>query len=98
MNEYLHLSYDAWFDTYKPVLSSFGDVKDYDYDEARNLARSVHSNRLWTLLDCDGQLVIANGWHYVNRLGYHMTELPFKAGITIEVYDEDDNDDENSED
>jgi hypothetical protein len=30
--------------------------------------------RIWTLVDADGQSVVVAGWHYVNRLGYFLTE------------------------
>ncbi|MCI4659701.1 hypothetical protein [Cryobacterium zhongshanensis] len=33
------------------------------------------STKLWTIVNGDdGSLVIASGWHYVNRIGYVITE------------------------
>lgn len=44
--------------------------------------------RVWTLLDCGGNLVIAAGRHFVNRLGYFVCEVP--CDDALEVFDEDD--------
>jgi hypothetical protein len=43
---------------------------------------------VWTVLDCDGRLIITNGFHFVNRFGYIITEIPFDAAESFEVYDD----------
>ena len=43
---------------------------------------------IWTELDCDGDTVIANGYHYVNREAYFICTIPFIEGEFIEIADE----------
>lgn len=35
---------------------------------------------VWTVLDCDGKLVIGEGYQHVNRMGYLITEIPAEEG------------------
>jgi hypothetical protein len=44
---------------------------------------------VWTVLDCDGALVVGSGFHYVNRVGYIITEVPVPPGDSIATIDED---------
>ena len=40
------------------------------------LVRQAHArdpHTIWTLIDCDGELYIGAGFHYVNRVGYFIT-------------------------
>ena len=50
--------------------------------------RSIHAtepNRVWTLIEGDsGNLWITNGYHFVNRLNYFITEVPFE-GSDVEI-------------
>lgn len=88
---FIRMSHDYWVDTYNPVLDDDGNFDDIDYDVARLIANSDDKAKLWTILDCEGTMLFANGWHYVNRMGYHTTEVPFEIpNATVEVYDEDD--------
>lgn len=50
-------------------LETFGD----DLDRVK---RFVHEapKRVWTVLDCDGDLYTVAGYHYVNRIHYIITE------------------------
>jgi hypothetical protein len=47
--------------------------------------------RVWTLIDCDGMQVVANGIHIVNSEGYFVTEVAFEGTfLDINVDDEED--------
>lgn len=48
-----------------------------EVDAVKSLLASAAANRIWTLLDCDGKLYVCAGWHYVNRLGYFITDIPW---------------------
>ena len=32
---------------------------------------------VWTVVDCDGRLMLCPGYHFVNRMGYVLCEIPF---------------------
>jgi hypothetical protein len=57
---------------YEPVemFETYGEEVDYAWEMSKQ-------NRCWTILDCDGKLYLNAGYHYVNRLGYIITDQPF---------------------
>jgi hypothetical protein len=62
----------------------------YGEDDAfvRKFAQD-NPNNVWTIIDSEEGTIIECGWHYINRKGYIITELPCD-GETITVQDEDD--------
>ena len=90
---------DDFYRLYKPVKNPF--VKNGPWDgcmlETYGLelahVREVmaeNPNKVWTVLDCDGALILSSGYHHVNRMGYLITEVPVDEGVDITVEDEDD--------
>jgi len=51
--------------------------------------QSQDPNLVWTMLDCDGQLSIASGFHFVNRLGYLIASVPVAPDHAYSVACED---------
>ena len=49
-------------------------------------------NKVWTILDCDGKLYYSSGYHFVNRLGYFITEETIEESteytVELEGFDE----------
>jgi hypothetical protein len=43
------------------------------------LPADVHPTRVWTILDADGKLYVAPGFHHVNRIGYVLCAVPWTA-------------------
>lgn len=83
-----------WEDTYKPTANTGdeyaswnGQLFDtYGKDEQAVIAVATQEpRRVWTLVDTDNGLTIMNGYHYVNRVGYFITEEPWHVGATIDV-------------
>ena len=58
---------------FRPITQFDGSLI-WDYAE---LPQPVDVHRLWTVVDCDGRLYASAGFHYVNRLGYIRTEVPW---------------------
>ena len=89
------LSYEDWFETYKPIKNELEADAPYDgcmfetYGEQLDFIRQRPESRIWTLVDCDGKLYVTSGYHFVNRMGYFITELPFtEEFMEIAVDDE----------
>ncbi len=40
---------------------------------------------VWTLLDVQGQLVVTDGWSFVNRIGYFITEVPCPSSAEFDA-------------
>ena len=85
------LDYDDWFDIYKPIINhlqpdgengSFNGCLFETYgkeDEYIRKFAKMYPNRVWTILTGVGKNdVLAAGWHYVNRFGYMISEVPFE--------------------
>lgn len=43
---------------------------------------------IWTVLDADGEIVIASGFHHVNRIAFIVTAVKAPAKTMIDVHDE----------
>lgn len=60
------------------------------------------SKHLWTIVDADGSLYAVSGWHFVNRVGYILTEEAWEEESEAVWYefndDEGDDEDEASPD
>jgi hypothetical protein len=64
------------------MFETFGDELAYVHTRDRHL--------VWTILDCDGQLWIESGFHFVNRLGYLIATVPVEPDQAYSVACEDD--------
>jgi hypothetical protein len=78
--------YEIWVDTFRPVANprknpTAGDrtrFETFGADLDQVLAASKYaSETVWTMLNTDGQFHIAQGYHFVNRTCYFITEVPF---------------------
>lgn len=84
---------------YKPIQNPINDDAPYggwmfDTDEKehtylRKLAEKSkidgkNGYHIWTIVDGENnRQYIINGWHYVNRVGYLFTEIPWVEGEEI---------------
>ena len=100
--------WDEWAEKFKPIknhLDSDPDQLLFEiYGEEIEFVRNYDPRYVWTNLQGDMSDLICAGYHYVNRIGYYITEVPWDddmdyALLSVEVececYDEDreDNDD-----
>lgn len=88
---------DEWQAKYKPIQNHFdenaswGGIMFETYGEEYDYVISVNEkspDRVWTIVDDGDKSWVTSGWHYVNRLGYVITELPADATF-IDAYDPD---------
>lgn len=52
------------------MYETFGEELEY----IKNLFNEGKQKNIWTILDCEGDLIISAGCHFVNRMGYIVTE------------------------
>jgi len=94
------LSYDKWIEEFAPQINTTTDnaafdgmmYETYDADlaEVMRLSSDVLDPagplKVWTLVENDdGDLVICDGYHRVNRMGYFITAKPADAGVQYVV-------------
>jgi len=68
-----HLNNNAPYNGY--MYETYGD--EYKYIEKISVNPNT-SSKIWTICEEDGVTFIQAGWHFVNRLGYIITEKPFE--------------------
>jgi len=94
------MTFDEWFDTYKPIPNPTGDsgfsidgvcylFETYDPDLQRVLEVNEENPAcVWTLVDGDdGEQYLGDGYHYVNRVGYFLTEAPHTGAPLCILYE-----------
>ena len=61
------------------LFETYGDEFDY--------VRRFDPRRVWTLIDGDdGDLYVASGLHFVNRIGYLLSRDPVAEGTFVQVH------------
>jgi len=87
------LSYNEWFEKYKPQLNHFTSSLNDDnysfetYGEELEYVKKQHPNQIWTVLFCDDEEVwITPGCRLINRMSYYITEKKWKTN-NIQVND-----------
>jgi len=66
------------------MFETYGEELEYVQKIARESPR-----RVWTIVEVDGIMYYESGFHFVNRLGYLITEEEIEEGIeyTVELED-----------
>jgi hypothetical protein len=93
--------WDKWAEKFKPTLNHFinedGEHMYETYGAEVEYVIKTDSKYIWTWIQGDMSDLIVAGYHYVNRLGYYITEVPWEdeydyALLSVEVececYDE----------
>lgn len=82
-------AFEQWWDTFQPTgePTTHGgphignDPKMFEtFGADLAMVRKAHETNprtVWTLLDCDGELYVGAGYHFVNRIGYFITKKPW---------------------
>lgn len=88
------MDYQEWFNKYKPHMDEHDPtlLKFYEPREQTDIAAltSADPGTIWTLTQGDdNSLLIQPGYHFVNRLNYIITSVPYgkdddKIDLTVE--------------
>jgi len=89
---FIEMSFDEWCDVYKPIKNHIDTNASFDgemfetYGEEVEFVKSTPEDRIWMYGDGDdGAGYLWNGWGFVNRIGYFITEVPCPPDTTIQV-------------
>jgi len=96
MDNFVELNFDEWCATYKPIVNHIDDNASFDngeggimfetYGDEVEFVKSQSPDKIWMYgQGDDGGTYVWNGWGFVNRLGYFVTEVPCPDGLTIQV-------------
>jgi len=81
------ISYEKWLEKYHPVKNPFDTNAPYDgcmfetFGKEVEFVRSQPNEKVWTLAECDGRTFICEGFHFVNRIGYFITEVSYPSNF-----------------
>jgi hypothetical protein len=82
---------EAWETNFKPIVNnievteSWGGIMFETYDPDLKFVRNCPTEHIWTLVDGDKGLWIVSGYHWVNRIGYFVTEIPWTKDYEVVV-------------
>lgn len=96
MEQLIELSEDAFAALFRPVANHINPNASFDwgagygtlfetYGEEVQYVRSQDSSKVWTLCSGDGGDFVISGVHFVNRLGYFITDVAVPEGIDLQV-------------
>lgn len=85
---FIEMDMDEFFEAYKPIRNHIDTNASFDgymfetYGDEVEFVKGTNPKHIWTYgSGDDGGTYIWNGWSFVNRLGYFITELPFGESI-----------------
>jgi hypothetical protein len=89
---FIEMDFDEWCDVYKPIQNHIDTNASFDgamfetYGDEVAFVKEQDGSYIWTYGDGDdGGSYLWNGWHFVNRIGYFITEVPCPADTTIQI-------------
>ena len=92
---FVAMSFEDWCDAFKPQANTTTPNAPFDGNmfetygddlSAVIAANTVNGLNVWTAVENDdGDWVIVDGYHRVNRMGYFITRKPAKAGEQYDV-------------
>jgi hypothetical protein len=97
MTKYVELTWKEFEEQFKPIKNHFrndpAEIMFETYGEEEKFVLSkVEEGKVWTYGDGDFCTYVSGGYHYINRIGYYITEVPMDRDteyqITISVEEE----------
>jgi len=87
----IRINSEQWDDEFIPIMDG-ESYKDFhpkivnDDDDKKILEKAILEDRVWILVeDDDGDLILLNGMHFVNRIDVYITEKPYNKNEVYEV-------------
>jgi hypothetical protein len=87
MSNQISLTWEEFEEQYKPIPNSITNVGYIfeTYGEEDEFVRKQDPKNIWTYTDVGSGTAVYNGYHWVNRIGYYITELPYDEDTDYEV-------------
>ena len=63
----------------KRYLGPYGHIRSWPPSEPD---KEDDPHRVWTIVDCEGQLYVSPGYRFVNRIDYALCEVPWTGEDT----------------
>jgi hypothetical protein len=96
--QFIEMTMEEWEATYKPIKNHIDKNASFQDESGQGIMFETYGDEytfvnsqsdpacIWTYGDGDdGGSYIWNGYHYINRLGYFITEVPCPADVEIQI-------------
>ena len=103
MSNFIEMTFEDWEKTYKPIKNHIDTNASFQsegndgimfetYGDEIEFVKQQNPNCIWTYITGDNNTSwLVSGWHFVNRLGYFITEVPCPEDTEISVCLQEDN-------
>ena len=97
MSNFIEMTFEDWEKTYKPIKNHIDTNASFQSEGNDGIMFETYGDEvafvkqqdpacIWTYGDGDdGGGYIWNGWSFVNRIGYFITEVPCPEDTTIQI-------------
>ena len=96
MTHFIELSEDDFAARFKPIRNHLNEFASFDwgdgfgtlfetYGEELAFVLAQDTSKVWTLCNGDDGDHVVNGCHFVNRIGYFVTEHAVPEAVEIQV-------------
>ena len=84
-------SFEQFEAKYRPIANTLADPNGHcymyeTYGEELEQVKKQSPYNVWTLVSAGDDWVIMSGWHFVNRMGYFITEVAWDETTQQEEY------------
>jgi len=96
--QFIEMTMEEWEATFKPIPNHIDSNASFQDESGKGIMFETYGEEyafvnsqedpayIWTYGDGDdGGSYIWNGYHYINRLGYFITEVPCPADVEIQI-------------
>lgn len=91
----IQITTEQLFETYKPIKNPVDNTPSWDgcmfetFGVEHEFVMAQDPNHIWSIVESDGNIEVTNGYHYVNAIGYLISEVASPDDFVV-VSDEDD--------
>lgn len=95
----IQMPFEEWAEKYGLIKNHINPDSGFDgelfetYGAEEEYVRTFDPLRVWTWCDGEDGTFITDGYHWVNRIGYLLTEKPAESGVAFEIKVDDYGDD-----
>jgi hypothetical protein len=88
--KFVSLTWKEFEEQFKPIKNHFSKDPDETMfetygDEVEFVIDNTPARKVWTYADGDYCSYVSNGYHYVNRIGYYVCEVPYDEDTEYEI-------------
>lgn len=96
-DKFIELDFETWETIFKPQTNTIDPNASFQNEDGTGIMFETYGDELayvqatdnhyiWTYGDGDdGGGYIWNGYHYINRIGYFISTVPWEDGVTYQI-------------